>query len=79
LAIYLCESDWKWFVQARGQRALRRMISRGKNMRIEVDPRLDHSLMSRASSDAYIEILEREFADVAQSLPQPAAQDGDKP
>ncbi len=78
MAMYLGDSDWKWFTQVRGQRALERMISQGKDMRVEVDPRLDHSLMSRASSDAYIEILEREFADVAQlSLPHPATQDGD--
>jgi hypothetical protein len=69
-AMYLGESDWKWFAQVRGERALRRMISRGRAMRIEVNPHLDHSLMSRASSDAYIEILEREFSDVLQpSLP----------
>ena len=71
LTMYLGESDWRDFVLARGQRALRRMIRRGRRMRVEVDSRLDHSLMSRASADAYIEILEREFADVLQSaLPQ---------
>jgi hypothetical protein len=77
MALYLGDSDWDGFVVARGKRALQRMISRGKDMRVEVDSRLDHSLMSRASSDAYVDILEREFAGVAQTpSPQPAAQDG---
>ena len=78
MALYLGDSDWDGFVVARGKRALQRMISRGKDMRIQVDSRLDHSLMSRASSDAYVEILEREFADVVQiPLAQRGTQEGD--
>ena len=44
--------DWQWFRDARGELAMPRLVKQGMDLTAEVDPRLDHSLLSKAAADA---------------------------
>jgi hypothetical protein len=55
--------DQRNWESARGPTSVRRLIRRGRRIRVVYDPRTDHALMSQAAFESYLELLDREFAE----------------
>lgn len=55
------DEDRAIFDLARGSRGRDRLVRSGRDVAVEYEPRSDHSLMSQAAADAYVELLDREF------------------
>ena len=53
--------DKRNWESARGPESVRRLIRRGRRIRVVYDPRTDHALMSEAAFESFLELLDREF------------------
>jgi hypothetical protein len=70
--------DQRIWESARGAESVRRLRRRGRRIDVEYDARTDHSLMSAAGFESYLELLDREFeprASVAVTTTEPGRGD----